>query len=484
MLALRLTGPVAEVEPGFLSVAVDSAQLVGGSWWSPEARVEGGGGETPQPVLDFARPRLRRLAAELAPAYLRLGGSEADRIYYDLGDEPGPPPRGYERVLTRAQWDAAADFATALGFELLFTLNAGPGPRDEANAWTSTNAAALLAYASARDDPVAVWELGNEVHAFPFIHGFGVQVTPEQYARDVRRARGLVDRLDPDARLAGPSSAYWPEVGEVPELYAEFMALSGRALDVVTWHYYPQQSRRCPLRVRPASEDLMRSSAALDEVVAWASLVESVRDTHAPSTPVWLGETGNAQCGGEPGVSDRYASGFWWLDQLGLLARRGQPVVVRQSLTGASYGLLEEPSLDPRPDYFLSVLFKRLMGTVVFRVEVEGDRGLRAYAHCALAGRGALTLLLLNLDAERGAFARLEGLASERARAFRLTALDEGRRVALNGRALGADADGEIPPLDGVEERLDPSAPEVWVPATSFAFFVLDDARHPACPGG
>ncbi|HEX8950204.1 MAG TPA: glycoside hydrolase, partial [Polyangia bacterium] len=82
----------------------------------------------------------------------------------------------------------------------------------------------------------------------------------------------------------------------------------------------------------------------------------------------YIDETGNAQCGGAPGISDAFAGSLWWLDELGRLARRGTPVVVRQSLSGADYGLLREPSLDPRPDYFASLLWRRLMGRRVLAV--------------------------------------------------------------------------------------------------------------------
>jgi heparanase 1 len=480
--AVRISERVAaEVDRRFVSFAVDSAQLVGGSWWTAEPRPNSTTGDAPQPVFDWRRARLRRLAAPLAPAFLRLGGSAADEIWYDLSEDPGPPPEGFDLVMTAHQWDEAMRFARDLGFDVLFTLNAGPGPRDVRGAWSSTNARALMAHAAARSDPVAVWELGNEVNAFPVIHGFTFRVSPEQYASDVRAARSLVDELTPEARLAGPSSAYWPELGEVPQFYESFMPLGGAALDVITWHYYPQQSRRCGLRARPASAELMQDPNALDEVRKWAETVESAAQAHAPGAPVWLGETGNAQCGGEPGVSDSYPGGFWWLDQLGLMARRGQPVVVRQSLTGASYGLLTEPDLQPRPDYWTTLLFRRLMGPRVLRVEVPDDRRLRVYAHCAPGG--GVGVAALNLHRERGAKARLEGLEVERARAFRLEPRSAGAELALNGEVLRLDVNGDLPSLEGAPETLDRDAPELWVPAGSYALFLLEDARLSACDG-
>jgi heparanase len=71
---------------------------------------------------------------------------------------------------------------------------------------------------------------------------------------------------------------------------------------------------------------------------------------------------------------------------------------VRQSLSGASYGLLNEDTLEPRPDYWASVLWKRLMGTRVLDARTSGGAMVRAYAHCARDRSGEAVALVLNLD--------------------------------------------------------------------------------------
>ena len=110
-LRLDTSAPIAEVSERFLSFAVDSAQALGGVFWDPA----GSGEEVPVPVYDFGRQRLRRLTSELAPAILRIGGTAADYVYYDVSDTPvSAPPQPYRLLLTRPIWEGIASFARDL----------------------------------------------------------------------------------------------------------------------------------------------------------------------------------------------------------------------------------------------------------------------------------------------------------------------------------------------------------------------------------
>jgi heparanase 1 len=469
-VTLDLERPVAEVSPRYLSFAVDTSQVVGGKWWDPTAEgVEWSSGTVRAPLFDFDRPKLDTLVRALAPAYLRIGGSEADKVYYDLRTPTGAPAampapslaagRAYESALARAQWDAIHAFARRNGLDVVCTLNAGPGARDRAGRWTGENAAELLAYTAAQDYRVAVWELGNEVSTFYAVHGLAAQVTVDQYSRDLRLARRLVDGYTPGARLAGQGSAFWPVLGEPLGLLSGFLpgylARAGDVVDVISWHYYPQQSRRGPVASRRAHPSRLLDPANLDEAAHWAGKIHAWRDRYAPGVPVWLGETGNAQYGGEPGLSDTYLAGLWWLDQLGLMARQGQRVVVRQSLTGMDYGLLDGDTLDPRPDYWNSLLWKRLMGKQVYSARAEGDGAdrVRVYAHAAAGGgEGSAAVLILNLDPWRDASVSFPDLAGRACQVYAVTAPDVlGRTVLLNGVALTL-----------VDGRLLPDLPCTW----------------------
>jgi len=479
-LSVALDGPVATIDERYLSFAADTAQVVGGLFWSKEPVAQLIGQER-QPVYDFGRPRLRALAAELAPAFLRIGGSDADRVLYDMAESPIAEedlPAGFEFVLTADQVDGIFDFAEALGFDVMFTLSAGPGARNEEGDWTPDMARVLLEYVTSNDYEVTLWELGNEWDRFPII--LGVPATPETAVREFAAVRDLLEEFYEDFQLGGTSGAYWPSIGELIPMYGPFMELGGGdSLDVVTWHYYPTQSERGgALRTDPWERGILLKPENLDVALKWADEVKSYRDTYAPGLPVWLGESGHAQFGGQPGASDAFEGTFWWLDQLGALARRDIQVSVRQTLSGSNYGMIDDVTLDPRPDYWASVLWRRLMGRRVLDVgRIEVDNLVRVYAHCSYQRPGAVTVLAINLDEENSVRIEIDGISNADKELYVLTsdALDS-TALMLNGTVL-RDDDGVLPPLDPQRVGTMPAD----IPARAMAFIVYPRADAPAC---
>ncbi len=471
-LTLELDAAVATVDERFLSVAVDSSQLVGLEFWNPDASSDTEW--VPVEPYDFGREQLRTLAAELAPAWLRIGGTQADVVWYDLSDDPDTePPEGAEGVLTRTELDGLCAFAADMGFTMMFTLNAGPSVRGEDGEWIGDNSAELIEYAVETGCPIEVWELANEPNAFILHYPDGYE--PEQYGADMGTLAALRDALHPTARVAGPCVAWWPDAGEFLPFTEEALAAGGEHFDLVTWHYYPQQSERCPAATVPATPEAMQQPEHLDEVLTWAAEVEAATAAHAPGAEIWLGETGNAQCGGQPGVSDRFASSFWWLDQLGLLATRGEQMVARQTLSGADYGIIDDQDLEPRPDYWASLLWRRLMGTRVLAVD-SPDSALRVYAHCHPDGGGELSLLALNIDPERTLWVQPGALEAEALEVWVVTAEGlEAGEVQLNGAPL-ALLDAAVPSTPGVE------ADHFVLPPRSYGFARLSGVGAGACP--
>lgn len=467
----------AEVDERFLSVAVDIANVVGGAFWDPD-RNAGAMATAQVPPYDFSRPALRSLAEALAPAYLRVGGTDADRTVYEAAGAPADVGAGRWR-LSRKTWQNVSRFAQDVGFRLIFTLNAGEAARDASGRWDPASARGLIEEAVAAGDPVDVWEFGNELNVFPLLHHRWL--SPRAYADDLQLVRWLLRDTAPKAQLAGPAVAFWPLLGEGLPFYGRFMRAGGDLLDIVTWHYYPSQSYRCPVATQRAKAGEVLRPRQLAEIDRWAAFVEDTRDQHGPQAAVWLGETGGAQCGGEPGASDRFASSLWWVDQLGRIARRGQPIVVRQTLSGGDYGLIDDETLAPNPDYWASLLWRRLMGTRVLPTQLRTGLGpVSAYAHCTRgeAAPGSVTLALVNVHPTRPIDVDLPDLGPE-ARLYLVRASSpEAHRVTLNGKPLALTAEGAVPPTEGVHVH----HPQLLsLPPHAFAFVTFPQAAASAC---
>lgn len=425
--------PYRVLHPYFLSFTIDISVLLGGHWWGESKTIVAGVASDRAEKLNLKDQRLRAYTRLLVPAMIRIGGTEADRVKYKPGkkavtqlypqgavpvkDVLEAPQNGqkesqgdYEYTITKGLWKQLHVFLQKTGMELLFTISAGLGDRDTNGVWQEANARKLIAYSVKKKYPVAAWEFGNEINAFPFIHGWSKRITPNQYARDLARFGHLVKSLSPESLILGPAVAVWPLIGE-PYPITKSLSKSPSAifLDAVSWHYYPLQSSRGKIAVKRASDQSLLSSRALNEVARWnkrinASIkrINKIRPTIAPSEN-WLTETGHALYGGEPGVSDTFISTLWWLDELGLLAREGVARVFRQSLIGSNYGLLDERTLEPRPDFYASFLWKRLMGNSVHIPPGTPSRlsTVRWYLHSEK--EALVSILVINIDKKNSA---------------------------------------------------------------------------------
>jgi heparanase 1 len=475
-------GWIATLPPDYLSLAIDASLIVGGHWWGGSKGLARGVAKDRTAPLDLRDARLSDFARALAPAMLRIGGTEADRIGYrvkmkwsaTLGVEGGEGGgRAPEYLLEKRMWRRIIDFSSRTGFPILFVIGAGPASRDETGAWDGGNAGKLIAHAAAKGLPVGAWELGNEINGYPFVHGFKHRVRASRYAQDFAAFSRMVRELHPAARAVGPGSSVWPVIGELNPILPAF-ARSGALApgDVLSWHYYPLQSSRGALADRRAREGSLLSARRLDSALGRSRAVREL----AQGREIWLTETGHALYGGEPGLSDRHCSSLWWLDQLGLLAREGVGKVFRQSLIGSDYGLLDEEGLEPRPDYYASLLWKRLMGGAVFEAPiVEGpDRRLRAYRHSSSRGDGSSCVLLINLSQEP-ARAILDGRLRERYTVAPAEGL-RSTRVLLNGvpveEDLALDWKTARPPRAYCAAENDGS--EIVMPGYAYAFLIVE----------
>jgi hypothetical protein len=440
-------------------------------------------GNAPVARYDFARRRLRLLAQALAPAYLRISGTAANATYYDMSAHPSStPPAGYKLVLTRAEWDGVNQFAKTLGLKVVLGINAGPGPRSSSGTWQAANARKLLTYTVGQNDPLAAVEFGNEPNLFALSGMPASTYTATDYVRDLRVFNALRRSVVPGALLLGPGSFYNNAGSETPygnplgPLASQIIPAVPGIYGALAFHEYPATSTRCPGVGTPVPSDPLAPSY-LDGVLKAYSGLQTLGGRYDPSAPIWDTEGGSASCGGQQGYSNRFEATFWYLDALGLLARHGLSVFIRQTLSGSDYGLIDDATLTPNPDYWAALLWHRLMGTRVLATHLgNAPARLRVYAACTRGEHGT-TLLAMNLDAHRSVTVSLPH-TSQSKRVYLVTGPRRlGRQTDLNGRALHTTGGGSVPSLAGTRSR-DSS---VKLPPASYAFVTEPGVGPAAC---
>ncbi|MFD1382395.1 hypothetical protein ACFQ45_03405 [Rhodanobacter aciditrophus] len=395
-IQLEQEAPIHRVDDRYLSFSIDISLIIGGQWWEGSNDSKRGLGTNRVPPLNLQHPKLNQFVSHLQPAYLRVGGSEADTIHYFCSQDA---PNDKEPELSEAIWNRLLDFIKQHQLKFMFTFKYGAFDRSRHGNWNGADSAALHQHALKRGVEIDVCELGNELNAYWAFHGMRAQPKAKQLALDYQRFINQVRLMSPNSRIAGPGSAFWPLLGETIKPFSNitptFLEQLAGQLDIVDWHYYPFQSQRSPIRTRTARLEKLLDPNSLRDFETYSNRLNQYRLAYQPQAELWTGESGSAQCGGQPKLSDRFASCFWWADQLGRGARLGQKVMIRQSLIGGDYGLIQRESLKPNPDFWVSWLWKRLMGPDVYSVSSQNPN-LIVYCHGGHK-RYRRTLLIINM---------------------------------------------------------------------------------------
>jgi hypothetical protein len=212
---------------------------------------------------------------------------------------------------------------------------------------------------------------------------------------------------------------------------------------VFSYHHYGTLSERC---IGTSTPEAALSEAWLAQTDQAFGLQRTLRDKFEPGKPIWLTETADAACGGNR-WSSTFLDAFRYLDQLGRLAKAGVQVVMHNTLAASDYGLIDEKTLTPRPNYWGALLWRRLTGATVLDSGVPVEQGLQVYAHCQRGTPGGVTLLIINTDRLASRSMNLSS-ASER---YTLAATSlRSTIVQLNGTTLALDDKDELPSLEGV----------------------------------
>jgi hypothetical protein len=489
---------IATVDRRYQSYNIEMSELTGGQFWKPydqmAAQSTSAGGahqaqgadfyarlKSPLEPIDLSNPQLRKLARALGPAYVRSSGNAADGVYFQDSDAPAPrtPPTGFQSVLTRQQWKGLIDFARAVDAEIVTSFAVSAGTRNADGRWMPDQANRLIGYTKSVGGDIAAAEFFNEPTLGPQgIGGLPKGYNAADFARDFAVFRPFAKSALPHMLILGPSATGEGPVkllqGELIETDALLTAEPRPTFDGFSYHAYSASSIRC----KAPGKLTTTADAALTE--EWLSRTErtyqfyaGMRDRYQPGKPIWVTETGETSCGGDPWAKT-FLDSFRYLDQLGRLARHGVRSVMHNTLAVSEYALIDRRTMAVRPNYWAALLWRRLMGTTVLDSGVRLREGLHLYAQCLPDTPGGVTLLAINNSRGRPATLKLP-TAAER---YSLTAgklLDE--QVQLNGRTLPREMPGEVPWLRG--RRV--AAGAVELAPVSITFLTVAQAGNAAC---
>lgn len=437
--------------------------------------------------FNFSSPKIYTLLASLSPALLRIGGSPADWLFFNKRIEVlnRLHLRPNSIVMTKADIVNLVGLTRSTGNRLLFDLNL---QLRYGSQWDPSNAMELLEFCSEMGFGDNMdWELGNEPEYNSAIGQ--IVLSPKQIGEDFVILHNLI-RSYPNmnnSRIVGPDIVGTTSGSSGLKIIQGVANATGSFLRAITFHQYYFRGDVVTYK------EYLNPEHFADLAVCIDSVRETITQSKYPKLPLWIGETSDAWHEGTQNVSDRFVSGFLWLEKLGLAAQMGVDVVMRQTLYGYYYSLLDI-NMDPNPDFWLSWLHRTLVGNQVLSVTLSGMRNdsaptTRVYAHCTnvkrsgIYKRGSVTVFGLNIRPDSSATLAFTGsLAAQRIDAYLLE--PDGpdgvlsKWVKMNGKRLQMPSDIQMPDLN--PSKL-PSGAKVVLPPLTFGFFVFPDANAGIC---
>ena len=480
-LRLDALPKLGTVDERFQAYNVEMVEVTGGRFWAPYG---GPANERyrQRPPIDLSNPRLIALAKALGPSLIRVSGTWANNTYLEApGEHLSAPPAGFVQVLTRAQWQGVVAFSKAVDAPIVTSFPVSMGTRDANGVWRPAQAQRLLDLTRESGGSIYAAEFFNEANMPSAAPEMPRPYTAENYATEFRIFRDWARKNAPEMRILGHGGV--GEAGLLSEIpvAAEFgshvssesmMQRNPGSVDAVSYHFYGSVSQRCEgLGIGTAQKADALTAAWLDLTLRDHDYYAALRDKYEPGKPMWNTETAQAACGGSPWAST-FLDTFRYLNQNGALAQKGVQVVMHNTLAASDYALIDQDTLNPRPNYWAAVLWKRTMGTTVLASPRSPSPALRIYAHCLPQKNGGVGLVALNTG-EAPQRLKLGG----KALAWTMTGQPiDTRTVRINGVEPGLAANGQLTGLNGL-----PVGSWLAIPGHAIAFASMPGANNPAC---
>eukprot|EP01052_Picozoa_sp_SAG31_P019099 SAG31_NODE_1381_length_8580_cov_5.632590_1_plen_676_part_00 len=341
-------------------------------------------------------PLLLALTSRLNGSLLRIGGSPADFMLYDVfegacspanlnktqpADGSFQPNKRYfcpiwdqvpGQCLTMQRWDVINEFALASGLLIAFDLNGCYGREGPDTDMDFTmisglfNRTARMAAAGAS----AVWgfQFTNEVYS---------QISPARFGKDMLALKAMLGEAwqqrapgRPVPKLMGPDNG--ADDMSTAHLDGILSAGGAEAMIAATYHDYADNCAD-DYAATAALAGLVLNASCLDLWLA-GSPDKFLNTTKTYGVELWLGEVALHASSGVNGLTNVFASSLFYAHSLGQLARSGVGMMSRQTLVNVA-------TFTSRmfwPDISVSVVF--------FTSLNERTHG----AHCFLAARRRL----------------------------------------------------------------------------------------------
>jgi hypothetical protein len=334
-----------------------------------------------EPLLTAANTDMVALFKLLGPSVLRVGGNSVDETVWvatGKGQTAGQ--------MAPVDVDAFAGFLKATGWRCIYGVNLG----GSANGTTSPAlAAAEVAYvAKALGNALIGVEIGNECENYRDADSYYPgNWTVEQFEALWLVYRAAIVDMTPSVKFVGPAAGSNVAGWTLP--WAE--AVGGSQFGLITQHYY-----RGPAYTATATvKDLVSyDSVLVDELALLKAGSKQV------GVPFRIGECNSYYAGGQPGVSDAYASALWAVDMVFQSAIGGAQGVNFQGGDQGNYALITDTDCvvdGVRPEFYGA-----LLATLAGQGTMQGGQlisgGLNVTAYVVQAAGGGLKIIISNKE--------------------------------------------------------------------------------------
>lgn len=457
---------IREIDERLVSYNVEMTEVTGGTFWREYTPEQIAGTEQFPPIADFRElqnlmqvyapvnltgERIRGLAKELGPSYVRVSGSWATNTYYDFdGHTGGIVPEGFQSVLTEAQWKGVLDFVKAVHGKLLISVANCVGVHNPDGSWNSKQAEILFEYSKNYGVPIEYAEFMNEPN-MSTMGGVPEGYTEADFGRDQDAFFRFVRENYPETKLVGPCACgdVMANTGDVKNTMMSFFRTDAlleackEKADIFSYHYYGGISERGAVMGGHWNVEDALSEAYFNVAKDTAEFYGKLRDKYCAGAPMWVTESGDAGCGGNTWAST-FLDTFRTADEFGRFSLMTDGAIFHNTLASSDYGYLDHKTHLPRPNYWIALLWNRLMGTTVYDTGDMVEKGIHCYVHSRKDGKKGYAYMVINPSKTDSIQMELQ----KKAERYTFSAASlRSKHALLNGKELAVKNECELPEL-------------------------------------